>query len=375
MLDNQCETAQSSSSVKTDLRVASRRRRDFHWGDRVFYWILKLSGWSIIALVLGIIYLLFDMARPALSQFGWRFYVNDDWNPPMDVFGALPVLFGTLMSPLLAILIAGPISVGASLFLTELAPKSLARIAGFLIEMLAAIPSVVYGLWGIFVLSPWMQSTVQPWLVNTLGPETYFARILGQCLIIVAYPVFGLLQVVGATALSFDTYCEFLTSFAAKLFAGPGFGVGMLTAGFVLAIMVTPTITAISREIFMTIPTATKEAALGLGATRWEMIRIAVLRASRAGLVGAVILGLGRALGETMAVTMVIGNRNVISAALMAPGQTMASIIANEYPEASGLHLSALAAVGLGLFAVSLVINSAARLIIWRFDASGGRGS
>lgn len=246
-----------------------------------------------------------------------------DWNPVTDSFGALPVIFGTVVSSALALLLSTPVSVGVALFLTEVAPRRLAGVLGFLVEMLAAIPSVVYGLWGIFVLAPWLRTTVQPWLGAKLG---------------------------------------FL-----PLFQGPPFGLGMLAAGVVLAIMITPTISAICREVFRAVPASQREAARALGATPWETIRMSVFRSSTLGISGAVTLGLGRALGETMAVTMVIGNRAEISKSLFAPAQTMASVIANEYTEAtSDIHLSALAAVGLTLFGVSLIINTGARLLVWR---------
>jgi phosphate transport system permease protein len=272
---------------------------------------------------------------------------------------------------LLALLIAAPVSIGVALFLTELAPAWLARTTGFLVEMLAAIPSVVYGLWGVFILAPFMQSTVQPWLTEHLGPGTAFAKILGLGLTVVLYPFVILGNGVNLCHLSLSEVNLGLVGLAEQLFMGPGYGVGLLTASIVLAIMITPTISAITREVFATVNSSVKEAALALGATRWEMIRMAVLKTARSGILGAVILGLGRALGETMAVTMVIGNRNEISAKLLSGAQTMASVIANEYPEASGLHLAGLAGVGLALFAVSLVVNGAARFIIWRVERGG----
>jgi phosphate transport system permease protein len=352
---------------------AFKRRREAHLADRIFYYILKVMAWSTILLVLGIIGLLTKMALPALSQFGWRFFIGNDWNPPMDTFGALPFIYGTLVTSLLAILIAAPISVGVALFLTEIAPRSVSRVIAFLVEMLAAIPSVVYGLWGIFILAPFMQGSLQPALTEWLGPDTFFSKALGLLLTIIFYPFVLILNLFIKNDFSLQGLSVYMTEVAAKLFAPPHFGVGMLTAGIVLSIMITPTISAISREVFSTINPTIKEAALALGATRWEMIKIAIVKTSRSGILGAIILGLGRALGETMAVTMVIGNRNDITAALMAPGQTMASVIANEYPEATGLHMASLAGVGLSLFAVSLVINSAARLIIWRVERGHAR--
>lgn len=309
--------------MQTRLRTSYRRlvRRDVHYGDRVFALLVKLPSIGLLLLLASIVIFLGKTSWPAIEKFGLRFLSSTTWDPVMENFGALPVIFGTVVSSLIAILISGFMSIGIALFLNELAPRRLGSAIGFLVEMLAAIPSVVYGLWGIFVLAPWLREHVQPALGKTLG---------------------------------------FL-----PLFQGPPYGVGMMSAGLILAIMITPTISSISREVFKSIPQAQREAVLALGSTRWEMMNLAVLKGGRAGVFGAVILGLGRALGETMAVTMVIGNRSEISASLFAPGQTMASVIANEYAEASsGLHLAALAEIGLVLFLVTLVINAAARLVL-----------
>lgn len=353
------------------MLLASKNRRETHFGDRIFYFILKTVAWATIALVVGIILLLLQMAWPALSKFGFGFFTGDDWNPPMEIFGALPFIYGTVVTSVMALVLAGPISIGVALFLTEIAPSWLARTIGFLVEMLAAIPSVVYGLWGLFILAPYMQAHAQPALTAALGPGTVFAKILGLVLTILIYPIVLVMNLFTTNNLSLQDLSVRMTEIAAKLFGPPHFGVGMLTASVVLAIMVTPTIAAITREVFLTVNLSVKEAALGLGATRWEMIKMAILKTCRSGMIGAIILGLGRALGETMAVTMVIGNRNDITAALMAPGQTMSSVIANEYNEATGLHMAALAGVGLALFAVSLIVNSVARFIIWRVEGGG----
>lgn len=306
---------------------ARRKRREIHFGDRVFALLLKLPALALAAVLLAIAYFLFRAAEPAIKKFGLDFVTSSVWDPVQDLFGATPVVYGTVVSSTIAIAIALPLSVGVALFLTEIAPRRLGRVIGFLVEMLAAIPSVVYGLWGIFVLAPWLRTTVEPMLERTLG---------------------------------------FL-----PFFEGPAYGVGMLAAGVILSIMITPTISSIAREIFDAIPEGQREAALALGATRWEAIRLGVLKSSKRGILGATILGLGRALGETMAVTMVIGNRHEIALSLFAPSTTMASIIANEYSEAtSDLHVSALVEVGLVLFVVTFVINSVARLFISR---SGNR--
>ena len=300
-------------------------RRDVHLGDRVFYWILKIMAWGFVGILMAMVGLLIWMSREAIGQFGFQFLTSANWDAMNNEFGVLSVLYGTVVTSALAILLAVPLSVGVALFLNELAPRWLSRPLGFFVEMLAAIPSIVYGLWGLFVLAPFLRNHVQPFLSDWLG-ETPF-------------------------------------------FAGPPMGVGLMAAGTVLAIMIVPTIAAIAREVFRAIPNTNREAALGLGATRWEMLRIAVLRASVSGLIAAVILGLGRALGETMAVTMVIGNMPEISYSLFGAGQTMASLLANQYAEANGhLHLSALTTVALCLFFVSLMINGFARFIIWRFE-------
>jgi phosphate transport system permease protein len=261
-------------------------------------------------------------AFPSLKRFGWGFLITSTWDPVAENFGALPFIYGTVVSALVALMIAAPLSIGAAIYLAEVAPSWIRPPVAFLIELLAAIPSVVYGLWGIFVLAPWLRMWVQPFLNHWLG---------------------------------------FL-----PLFQGPSYGVGMLAAGIILSIMIVPFITAISREVILAVPSAQREAALALGATRWESTRVAVLRYGRSGLIGAVLLGLGRALGETMAVTMVIGNRPEIALSLFAPGHTMASVIANEFTEAtSDLYLAALIEIGLILFAVTVVINALARLLVW----------
>ncbi|HEY3499778.1 MAG TPA: phosphate ABC transporter permease subunit PstC, partial [Polyangiaceae bacterium] len=271
-------------------------------------------------------------AWPTLKAFGPAFLFGRVWDPLHGVFGALPFVYGTIVSSLLALAIAVPVSLGVAVYLSELAPPWQRSVLGFLVELLAAVPSVVYGLWGVFALSPWLRSSVEPALARTFG---------------------------------------FL-----PLFQGPQHGVGMLAGGIVLAIMILPTISSVSREVLRAVPLSLREGALALGATRTEMLRIAVLPYARSGLLGAVLLGLGRALGETMAVTMVIGNRAEISASLFAPSYTMASVIANEFTEATHeLHLAALAEVGLLLFVVTVLLNVAARLLVVRVGRTpeGGR--
>ena len=267
-------------------------------------------------------YKMVSASRLSLSHFGWHFLTGQTWDPVAEVFGALPFIFGTLASSLLALAIAVPIALGAAIFLSELAPLSLARPLGFLVEMLAAVPSVVYGLWGIFVLAPWLRESVEPLLVR----------------------VFGFIP----------------------FFSGPALGTDLFAGGLILAIMILPTISSVSREVLRAVPLTLREAALALGATRWETVRIAVLPPARSGIVGATVLGLGRALGETMAVTMVIGNRPQIPHSLFSPAYTLASVIANEFSEATGdLHLAALAEMGLILFGVSVILNAIARLLVY----------
>ena len=301
-------------------------------GDRIFRGLVRVAVWAVVAIAGGLVAALVWESRTALHAFGWRFLLSSTWDPVAGQFGALPFVYGTLVSSALALLIATPLSLGAAIYLAELAPFWVRPPIAFLIEMLAAVPSVVYGLWGIFVLVPWLRDWVEPALGRSLG---------------------------------------FL-----PLFQGAPYGVGMLAAGLILSIMVVPYITSVSREVLLAVPNSQREAALGLGATRWEATRIAVLRYGRSGLVGAVLLGLGRALGETMAVTMVIGNRPEVALSLFAPGYTMASVLANEFTEAtSDLYVSALVEVGLLLLVVTIAVNGLARLLVWSVGgaAAGGR--
>src|SRR5574342_108608 len=292
------------------------------WGDRIFQAVVYAAVGLFVLVMIGIVSALMFESMPAIRRFGFSFVTGQEWDPVKEVFGALPFIYGTLVSSLVGMFIAVPLGIGAAIYLAELAPFWARSPVGFLIELLAAVPSVIYGLWGIFVLAPFLRAWVQPILGKTLG---------------------------------------FL-----PLFQRPPYGVGMLAAGIILAIMVVPYITAVSREVLLAVPTSQREAALALGATRWETTRLAVLRYGRSGLVGAVLLGLGRALGETMAVTMVIGNRPEVALSLFAPGYTMASVIANEFTEAtSDLYLAALIEIGLLLFVVTVAVNGLARLLVW----------
>ena len=290
--------------------------------EHIFELAMTLCGMAVLGLLALIIYEL--MLRSGLSwhAFGLKFFARSEWDPVNEHFGALPFIYGTLVSSLLALIIAVPLSIGVAVFTTEMCPRALRGPLSFFVELLAAIPSVIYGLWAIFVLIPILSRYVQPFLSSTLGWT--------------------------------------------HMFEGPPFAYSMLAAGMILAIMIIPIISSISREVLMVVPQHQREAALALGATRWEMIRIGVLRNARAGIVGAIILGLGRALGETMAVTMVIGNRPEIATSLFAPGYTMASVLANEFSEATGdVYLSALIEIGLALFLVTIVVNALAQLLVW----------
>jgi phosphate transport system permease protein len=290
--------------------------------DLLFAWGMRLCGLAVVVLLLLIVYELLVGSQPSWHAFGWKFFARSDWNPVEDQYGALPFVFGTVVSSLLALLIAVPLAVGVAVFITEMCPVALRGPLSFATELLAAIPSVIYGLWAIFVLIPLVRAYVEPFLARTLGWT--------------------------------------------GLFTGPAYGYSMLAAGVILAIMIIPIISSITREVLTVVPQHQREAALALGATRWEMIRMGVLRNARAGIVGAIILGLGRALGETMAVTMVIGNRPEISKSLFDFGYSMASVLANEFSEASGdLYLSALIEIGLALFLVTIVVNALARLMVW----------
>jgi phosphate transport system permease protein len=296
--------------------------------DITFKWAAFAAALAILALIALVGFELSHGARLSIAKFGPGFLVSSEWDPVSDRYGALPFIFGTLVSSVLALLLAVPLGVAAALFLTELAPFRIRQPIVTVIEMLASVPSVIFGLWGIFVLVPWLRDHLFVWLKHTLG---------------------------------------FL-----PLFQGPIYGVSMLAGGIIVAIMILPIVTSISREILRSVPGLQREAAYALGATRWEVIRIAVLSYARRGLFGAAVLGLGRALGETMAVTMVIGNRPEISASLFAPGYTLASVIANEFTEAtSDLYLNALFELGLVLFAVTILINIAAQMML-RSMGSGG---
>jgi phosphate transport system permease protein len=302
--------------------------------EHVFRVLTLVAALLVLALLAGVLLALLYGGWPALKQFKFGFLTSSVWNPVTDQFGALAPLYGTVVTSLLAMLIAVPLAFGIAVFLTETCPMWLRSPIGTCIELLAAVPSIVFGIWGLFVLAPVLQHTVQPWLIETLGD----------------IPLIG------------------------KLFRGPPYGIGLLTAGFVLAVMVLPFITAVMREVFLSTPRSLKEAAYGLGATQWEVVWDVVLPNARAGVVGGIMLGLGRALGETMAVTFVVGNAHRISTSLLAPGTTISASIANEFTEAVGtLYTSSLIALGLLLFVLTFIIIAAARLLLLRLEARGAR--
>lgn len=293
-------------------------------GDLVYRTLTTTFAVAIPVLLAFITFEVVAAAWPALRRFGFGFLTSSAWDPQRELFGAAPMIYGTVVSSVLALILAAPLALGVAIFLSEFCPRWLRQPLSFLVDLLAAIPSVVYGLWGMFFLLPILREKVMPFLATTLG----LART--------------------------------------PFFSGPAYGNSMLAAAVILAIMILPYISAVSREVLMAVPRSQREAALAMGATRWEMIRDAVVPYARTGILGGVILGLGRALGETMAVTMLIGNRHEISPSLFAPGYTLASVIANEFAEATNeLHTSALMACGAVLLVVTLVVNGIARWLVW----------
>ncbi len=303
-----------------------RLTKGSNFGDLTFKNFTLLFALGVFALAILMAYELYNGSRISIDKFGWSFFYRSTWDPVVDEYGALPFIFGTIASSILALTIALPLSLGVAIFLAELAPRWLERLLSFPVELLAGIPSVVYGLWGIFVLVPWLRTRVEPVL----------AKLPGDI----------------------------------PLFRGAPYGFGMLAAGLILSIMILPIIASISRDVLRSVPRQQREAALALGATRWETVRI-VLKNARSGILGATMLGLGRAIGETMAVTMVIGNRPVVSFSLFDPGYSMASVIANEFTEAtSETYISALTEIALLLFIITVIVNVAARLLVWSVAGS-----
>ena len=305
-------------------RMQRQRLEDmaFRGTTRIFaLGVLLLLGAVMVALLVG--------GLPAFQAYGFTFLWSQSWNPVKQVFGGAPAIYGTLVTSLIAMVIGVPLALGVAVFLTELCPPVLRRPIGVLIELLAAIPSIIYGIWGLFILAPFLQTTVQPFLKLTIGN----------------IPLIGI------------------------LFSGPPLGLGILTAGFILAVMVLPFIAAVTRDVFLTVPAILRESAYGIGCTTSEVVRDIVLPYTRVGVVGGVMLGLGRALGETMAVTFVIGNAHKISASLLAPGTTISATLANEFTEAVGeLYSSSLIALGFILFVITFIVLAAAKLLLLRLD-------
>ncbi|MFI5250884.1 MAG: phosphate ABC transporter permease subunit PstC [Bacteroidota bacterium] len=313
------ESRPNSSPLRISVPPNLKSKKNY--GDFIFKHFTLLFAFFVFSLVFLMAYEMYRGSHESIVKFGWKFLIGTTWDPVQDEYGALPFIYGTVVSSLLALAIAIPLGIGVAVLLAELAPRWLALPIGFIVELLAAIPSIVYGLWAVFVLVPWIRLSVEPWLSKSLG---------------------------------------FI-----PLFKGAPYGFGMLAAGLVLAIMILPIIISISRDVLKAIPNTLREASLALGATKWETTKI-VLSAAKSGIFGAALLGLGRAVGETMAVTMVIGNRPDISLSLFNPAYSMASVIANEFTEAtSDMYISSLTEIALILFGVTIILNALARLIIW----------
>lgn len=307
-----------------------------HWIDLVFRNTTRFFAFFVLALLLGILLSLLTGSLPAIKAFGFGFLFSDEWNPVTEKFGALVPIFGTLVTSFIALLIGIPVSFGIALFLTELSPAWLRRPLGIAIELLAGIPSIIYGMWGLFVFAPAFAKHVQPWLQNSFGN----------------------------------------VPFVGMLVQGPFMGIGMLTAGIILAIMVIPFIASVMRDVFELVPPMLKESAYGLGSTTWEVVRNIVLPYTKTGVIGGIMLGLGRALGETMAVTFVIGNAHNLSTSLFLPGNSIASALANEFTEAVGkLYTSALIELGLILFFITFVVLSISKILLLQLAKQEGKGS
>ena len=319
----------SGAGVIPDASSRAKAIQRLRLGDIAFRFLTKTAAIGVLIILGGVLFSLIEGSLPALQAFGIDFLLEQRWNPVTEKFGALAPIYGTLVTSLIAMAIAVPIGLLIAMFLTELCPMWLRRPIGIAIELLAGIPSIIYGIWGLFVFAPFLQDTLQPFLIATFGD----------------IPVLS------------------------SLFAGPPYGIGVLTAGLILAIMVLPFITSISRDVFDAVPPVLKEAAYGVGCTTWEVVRYVVVPYTRVGVIGGIMLGLGRALGETMAVTFVIGNAHKISASILAPGTTISATIANEFTEAVGdLYTSSLIALGLILFVITFIVLAAARYMLLRIE-------
>lgn len=320
----------------SSLVTKARPIRSAAWENLLFEWVTRAFALLVLLTLAAILFSLVWTSMPSIKAFGLSFLWSDEWDPVRDRYGALIPVYGTLVSSIVALMIAFPVSFGIAVFLTEMSPAWLKRPLGTAIELLAAIPSIIYGMWGLFSFAPGFAHTVQPFLIHTLG----------------VIPGLGL------------------------LFQGPPLGIGLLTAGIILAIMVIPFISSVMRDVFELVPTVLKESAYGLGATTWEVVWKVVLPYTRAGVVGGVMLGLGRALGETMAVTFVIGNAQHLSPSLLAPGNSVASSLANEFAEAVGdLYTSALIELGLLLFIITTIVLAFAKLMLLRMGRREGKRS
>lgn len=321
----------SATDASSPIPARPQAKRGTGLADFLFLRVTQAFALAVILVVGLAVYTTVIGSLPAIKAFGPAFLVGKEWNPVEDHFGAWPFIFGTIYSSILALLLAVPIGVGTAVFLAELSPRWLAGPLSFLVELLAAVPSVVYGLWGVLVMVPWLRDHVEVPLSNSLGKL--------------------------------------------PLFDGAPYGVSMLAAGVILAIMILPIITAVTRDVLQAIPQEQKQASLGLGSTLWEAIWNAVIPYGRVGILGGIVLALGRALGETMAVTMVIGNRPEANVSLLSPGYTMASVLANEFSEATGkLHVSALQEITLVLFGITFIVNGLARWLVWSLaKRQGGR--
>ncbi|MEO8757389.1 MAG: phosphate ABC transporter permease subunit PstC [Devosia sp.] len=319
--------ANAAETLDNSASIALGKARNAAIQDRIFFWLTLLSATLVVVLLLGVIASLLIGSWPAVQAFGLNFIWTQRWSPVKEIFGALSPIYGTIVTSLIAMVIGIPISFGIAIFLTELCPPMLRRPIGIAIELLAGIPSIIYGLWGFFFLAPFLQTTIQPFLIGTIG------------------------QVPGIGV----------------LFGGAPYGIGLLTAGIILAIMVLPFITSITRDVFQTVPVLLRESSYGMGMTTWEVIRSIIIPYTRIGLVGGIMLGLGRALGETMAVTFVIGNSHNISASLLAPATTISATIANEFSEATGdLYTSSLIELGLILFVITFAVLAVAKWLLAR---------
>ncbi len=324
---------QGGLSMDRDVADRAKVARGFRFGDTAFRYLTYAAALAVLAVLGGTIISLIYGAAPAFRAFGFGFFVTESWNPVTEKFGALAPIYGTVVTSALAMIVAVPIGIGIAIFLTELCPPQLRRPVGIAIELLAGIPSIIYGIWGLFILAPFLQQYVQPALISAFG----------------SIPVLS------------------------TLFSGPPYGIGVLTAALILAIMVLPFVAAVTRDVFETVPPMLKEAAYGLGSTRWEVLRNVIIPYTRVGIVGGSMLGLGRALGETMAVTFVIGNAHRISGSLLAPGTTISATIANEFTEAVGdVYTSSLIALGLILFMITFIVLAAARIMLMRLEKKSG---